>query len=256
MNVKPLFTKKLIVVTLLTLVVWYICYYYNFTFNIEPIDTIYYILIVFPLWVILGQAERRRFLTIAVLGELKAHVISLGLAYRDRDTDTDMDKKYKKSLQRFVEVFRIFLWSGNITEVGNDDVADVERALSKMSTLHEKMRSRVSTSDISRVNQYESKIIASFEVIKWYKFYGTSKLIVAFLETVLIVGWFILIPHFIWNGFSGIFVSPIITITFLVLINIERILDNPLTHNDIVDTVDMKFGESLNESLVDIFDTH
>ena len=190
---------------------------------------------------------------------IKSQVISLALAYRDwvpvnKENNLEV---YEKELINFLNSLVNYLWSDNYENLEQyiKQITAVEYSIWELSKLNEKIRSLwVPANEVSRANQYLNKILDNFEVIRAYKSYNTSKLLIVFLEYVLIIGCVILIPHFIQNGFVWVFVAPIIFISFSSLINIEKILDNPLIRWDITDTIDLNFWERFQKRIKSIFD--
>ncbi len=131
----------------------------------------------------------------------------------------------------------------------------LEDALHNLSLANEEMRKEgVPANEISRANQYLDKILVACETLRSYKYYHTSRTLTSFLTLFVVIGSVLFAPYYVsLGGLYGVFVGPFIAVSFLSLINIQKLLDEPFSRSDIVDGVNLDFVRRFHIRLEHIF---
>jgi len=244
-----IYTRKVLFISTISLLVWYFCYTNNIYVDMSSINDIYFIFIVLPLTFILAQAETRRFRVLEAISLIKAQIISMAISYDDRALSKGKNITWFKencwtSLIAFIHAFSTYLQSDfEDLETSVPLVMSVENSIEWLSHRNEELREiGVPANEISRLSQYINKIIDNFEIVRSYKYYHTSKIVVIFLEFFVILWCIAFTPYYTWTGhIVGILVWPFIASTFLATINIQKILDHPFNNQDIIDNIRVDF---------------
>lgn len=255
-----IYTKKVFFVSLLSLGIGYYCYIHDIYVDMSSINDIYFIFIVLPLTFILAQAETRRFRVLEAISLIKAQIISMAISYDDRalsksDNLESFKQKCWTSLINFIRSLSIYLQSDfKDLEASVPLVIDVEDTIESLSHRNEELRKiGVPANEISRLSQYINKIIDNFEIVRSYKYYHTSKIVVIFLEFFVILWCIAFTPYYTWSWhIVGILVWPFIASTFLATINIQKILDHPFNNQDIIDNIRVDFTWRIEQRIHEI----
>jgi predicted membrane chloride channel (bestrophin family) len=192
------------------------------------------IAIVFPIVFSLAEAYKRREKALDQYGSLKAHGRILFFASRDWvvDDNKEADEDIRRIMRSILENSTMYFRSDK-----KDDLVEKEHKVyedfSQMSKCIRRMRERgLPSGEVSRANQFLSKMIAAFETMKHIFQYRTprslrlySKLFI-YLLPILYSPYF---AHIAEEYASGLdYVMPVIFSVILVgLDNIQEHLENP-----------------------------
>lgn len=190
--------------------------------------------IIFPVVFSIGGAYKRREQALDHYANLKAHGRAIYFAARDWTEQAD-----KASLQRFREELKtLFEASKTLFKNPQSDMRKNEEAVYKAfsnlsKTIRTELREKgLATGEVSRCNQYLSKMFVSFERIKHIYQYRTPNSLRAFSDFFISILPIVYGPYFaqISQEFSPhlIYVMPILLTFILVsLDNIQDHLENP-----------------------------
>ena len=231
-NCKLIINRQTIIVTILALVSTYLARKFQVTANF-PL-TLIGIAIVFPVVFSIGEAYKRREKALDQYGILKAHGRAMYFASKDwiRDNSSDSEKKLKKILKDLFKDTTIFFHTSDKKEALKRE-KKLYQNFAQLSSFIEEMRERgLSGSEVSRVNQYLSKMLSSFELLKHIYQYRPprtlrlySKLFI-FLLPILYSPYFAHISLEYSRGLE--YAMPILFSLVLVsLDNIQDHLENP-----------------------------
>jgi predicted membrane chloride channel (bestrophin family) len=190
--------------------------------------------VVFPIVFSIDAAYKRREVALDHYGDIKAHVKALYLAVHDwRDNPPETDIRAARSLLiRLLEACRV-LFTGPVREMRENEKA-VYAGFAEISRfIRTDLRDKgVNASEISRCNQYLSKIMVSFEKVKHIYQYRTPRTLNAFRNVFIIILPFVYGPYFAFlaKDFSPsmVYVTPVlISVVLASLDNIQTHLENP-----------------------------
>jgi len=232
---------KTFIVTALSLISTWLCMRYNFQADL-PL-TLIGIAIVFPVVFSIDSAYKRRERALAILADFEGHLKALYMA--PIDWLDNVDDEYKNSFK--AEIVSVY---ASITEffinVHHDEsyerkIADDIGRLSKSS---QKLRDYgMAAGEMSRVNQYLSKIVIDIKSLKTIYFYRTPITLRAYSRVFIYSFPVLYAPYFVFAARSysvGLeYMMPILFSFILVsLDNIQGHLENPF---DQVGEDDIKF---------------
>ncbi|MDH5398357.1 MAG: hypothetical protein OEX02_09435 [Cyclobacteriaceae bacterium] len=244
---------KTFIVTILASASTWLCDYYDIKADF-PL-TLIGIAIVFPVVFSIDSAFKRRERTLALLGDFKAHLVSIFLATRDwipkkKQFQADMEQK----------LLGVFDALRNYCTAEDDQLKYADKLLFKSISelslhIQEFRKFDMYLGEVSRVNQYMSKMTIDIENIKAIRLYPTPITLRAY-SRIFIYSFPILYgPYFQYMSESiseGLqYMMPIVfTFILISLDNIQTHLENPF---DQVGEDDVKFDvevmeEMLNES--------
>jgi predicted membrane chloride channel (bestrophin family) len=209
---------------------WY-CWQYDLTADFSL--TLVGIAVIFPLVFSINSAYKRREIALGHYGALKGNGRAIFFASRDwiENPSTEKMGELKSSLGVLFDEINKYLHSDedehDIPETG------VLRAFSGMSLAIKGFRAQgLATGEVSRSNQYLSKMMVSFEQLKHIHQYRTPLTLRAYSKLFIFVIPVIYGPYFahvtLDNHIAMIFVLPILFSVLLVsLDNIQEHLENP-----------------------------
>jgi predicted membrane chloride channel (bestrophin family) len=212
------------------------------------------IAIVFPIVFSIAEAYKRREKALDQYGSLKAHGRVLYFASRDwvQDESPPADEEVKKILKSMFENATTYFRSES-----KDDLVEKERQVyedfSRLSKAIQGMRERgLSGGEVSRANQFLSKMIAAFETMKHIFQYRTPRTLRAYSKFFIYLLPILYSPYFAFvsQGYaSGLhYIMPVIfSIVLVGLDNIQDHLENPYdldVQDDIILNSD-KYADSL-----------
>jgi len=221
------------VLSLLAIASTYICIHFGITadFPMSLVATA----VVFPMVFSINGAYERRERALAAYGAVKANGHAIHLSFRDwpHDFDTsDMQHKSKATLAQLMGDIRNLLYRP-VSELSVHEIA-VYRSFSDISKLIniDLRRAEVNPSELSRCNQFLSKMLISFEDLKHIHQYRTPKIIREFSGFFVSVLPVLYGPYFAListqNEIGLAYVTPVVlTLVLVSLENIQKQLESP-----------------------------
>ena len=189
--------------------------------------------VIFPIVFSIGGAYKRREAALREYGSLKAHGRAVFFVTRDwiEDTDAPLQDEGKRLLQDLLTACRD-LFQSPISEMDEPEER-VYRCFSRLSLFIKSFRSRgLSAGEVSRCNQYLSKMMVAFENTKHIYQYRTPQTLRAYSRFFICVLPVLYGPYFAEVS-AGVtmglqYVVPILFSVVLVsLENIQETLVNP-----------------------------
>ena len=223
---------KTVIITSLAVVSTYLCR--KFEIIAEFPMTLIATAVVFPIVFSIGGAYKRRENALTKYSSIKAHGRAIYFASRDwlENTDDQVQSKVKDLLGDLLISCRT-LFLHPVSEMSKYE-ENVYRCFSQLSTfIKEDLRGKgLPTGEVSRCNQFLSKMVVAFEDVKHIYQYRTPRTLSAFSDFFVSVLPILYGPYFaaIALDYSGIlvYVMPVLFTTILVsLDNIQEHLENP-----------------------------
>lgn len=223
---------KTIVVTVLSIISTYVCYRYGLLADFP--DMLVGVAIVFPVVFSIGSAYNRRESALQRFSDFKGHAIAIYYAARDWTDSGDevMPGRIRTLVSDLIVTMREMFVSGQRNErVRNEK--KIYSCFSELSRMVVEMRSHgVQSGEISRINQYVSKMIIAFDNLKIVHDYRTPITLRAYSKVFLYAFPILYGPYFAhtFDDFSpGLeYVMPVLYSFILVsLDNIQDHLENP-----------------------------
>lgn len=232
---------KTIIVTVLSLVSTWLCMRYNIMADF-PL-TLVGIAIVFPVVFSIDSAYDRREKALQLLADFEAHLIALHIATRDwlDINDREFITGFRKNLVDVYASLKEFFVGERHDKEKEDNIADRIKELSE--SVQELRSFDLQSGEMSRVNQYISKILVDIENLKAIYNYRTPITLRAY-SRVFIYSFPVLYgPYFVYasqNYSIGLeYMMPVLFSFILVsLDNIQQHLENPF---DQIGEDDIKF---------------
>lgn len=223
---------KTLIVTVLSLISTYVCYRLGFIARFP--DMLVGVAIVFPVVFSIGSAYNRRETALQRFSDFKGHALSIYFAARDWTTDKDneLTLKFKLIVNDMMVTMRKMFTTKDKAEWMKNEKRIYEH-FSSLSLLAVEMRNYgVQSSELSRINQYVSKMIIAFDNLKIVHDYRTPVTLRAYSKVFIYVFPIIYGPYFAssFNDFSpGLgYVMPVLYSFILVsLDNIQDHLEHP-----------------------------
>lgn len=223
---------KTLIVTVLSLISTYVCYRLGFIARFP--DMLVGVAIVFPVVFSIGSAYNRRETALQRFSDFKGHALSIYFAARDWTTDKDNELTLKLRLivNDMMVTMRKMFTTKDKTEWKKNEKRIYEH-FSSLSLLAVEMRDYgVQSSELSRINQYISKMIIAFDNLKIVHDYRTPVTLRAYSKVFIYVFPIIYGPYFAssFDDFSpGLgYVMPVLYSFILVsLDNIQDHLEHP-----------------------------
>jgi len=223
---------KAIVIAGLAVLSTFICLFFEIAANF-PL-TLLATAIVFPIVFSINSAYKRREAALDDYGSLKAHGRAIFFATRDWLEDAEQDKLERcRKLLGSLLINTRDLFNGTRAQMHERE----ERVYESFSDLsqfirHDLRQGGLASGEVSRCNQYLSKMILAFEQIKHIYQYRTPRTLRAFSDFFITVLPVLYGPYFahISKDFSGglTYVMPVLFALVLVsLDNIQEHLENP-----------------------------
>lgn len=223
---------KTVVVTTLAVIATHLCQTYDFTadFPLTLIATA----IVFPIVFSINGAYKRRESALDEYGSIKAHGRAIYFATRDwlENSDAETLDAVKNVLGELLAACRRLFTEP--LEAMADNEKEVYRQFSNLSRfIKEGLREQgLASGEVSRCNQYLSKMIVAFENVKHIYQYRTPRTLRAYSDFFIVVLPVLYGPYFAHisrDYTSGLeYLMPILFSLILVsLDNIQEQLENP-----------------------------
>jgi hypothetical protein len=190
--------------------------------------------IVFPVVFSIGSAYNRREGALQRFSDFKGHAIAIYYATRDWTSDDghELPNRVRHLVNEMIVLMRSMFTSKNISE-WKENEKKIYAYFSQLSKLAIEMRKHgLQSGEISRVNQYISKMIIAFDNLKIIHDYRTPVTLRAYSKVFIYVFPIIYGPYFAstFNDFSAHleYVMPILYSFILVsLDNIQDHLEHP-----------------------------
>ena len=242
---------KTLIVTALSLISTWLCMRYNFQANF-PL-TLVGIAIVFPVVFSIDSAYKRRERALALLADFKGHMKALFMAATDwlPIDDEDYHKQFKSDIINVYSAVRAFFVSKSDDEEGEKKIAI---AMTQHSTTVQKLRDYdLPSGEMSRVNQYLSKLWIAIDNLKSIYFYPTPITLRAYSRVFIYSFPVLYAPYFVYAAQSysvGLeYMMPVLFSFILVsLDNIQAHLESPF---DQLGEDDIKFNVEKFERLLE-----
>jgi hypothetical protein len=223
---------KTFVITTLSVVSTYLCYTFGLTAKFP--DMLVGVAIVFPVVFSIGSAYNRRESALQRFSDFKGHAIAIYYATRDwpEKKDTGLSGRVRTLVNEMTVLMRAMFTSGGRSEWQANELMMYEK-FSTLSTLVMEMRQhQVQSTEVSRVNQYVSKMIIAFDNLKVIHVYRTPITLRAYSKVFIYIFPIIYGPYFAstFHDFSAHleYVMPILYSFILVsLDNIQDHLEHP-----------------------------
>lgn len=220
---------KTFIVTILAVTSTILCQHFELRANF-PL-TIIGIAIVFPVVFSIDSAYKRRERILMLLSDFKAHSYAIFLAARDWVEDEDLRHHIKKALITLFATTREYCTSN---KHAHDQIEkDIYASISRLSEMVTQFRAlQLNGGEISRINQYVSKLALNVENIKVIKQYRTPITLRAYSRVFIFSFPILFGPYFAYTAQEyshGLeYFMPIIFSFILVsLDNIQEHLENP-----------------------------
>jgi len=219
------------VVTALALCATFFCHKYGFTAELP--SGLIGIAIIFPIVFSINAAYRRREEVLRHFASLKAHGVALCFAHSDWSGSDEGGKQRSEGLlfQLIDQILGLF--SSKYDDHDGAKASSVYAQFKAFSKSHEELRaSGVSTSEISRANQYLRCMIIDFEKMRNIKLYQTPKSLRAYSQIFLNLFPILYAPYFAQicvdsSLFSGHAVAVLYSLVLVTLDNIQEDLEDP-----------------------------
>jgi hypothetical protein len=223
---------KTIIVTTLSVISTYVCYRQGLTAKFP--DMLVGVAIVFPVVFSIGSAYNRRETALQRFSDFKGHAIAVYYAARDWTTDknNDLPDRVRTMVNDMIILMRSMFTARHKTEWQQNE-KKLFALFSQLSGLTMEMRKHgVQSGEISRVSQYVSKMIISFDNLKIIHDYRTPITLRAYSKVFIYVFPIIYGPYFAstFHDFSANleYVMPVLYSFILVsLDNIQDHLEHP-----------------------------
>ena len=232
---------KTLIVTALSIISTWLCHYYNISADF-PL-TLVGIAIVFPVVFSIDSAYDRRERALTQLADFEAHLTALHIATRDwlDIQDKEFITDFRRNMVNVYSSLREFFINEEPDPDKENNIADKVKILSRSV---QKLRDfDLQSGEMSRVNQYMSKILVDIENLKAIYLYRTPITLRAY-SRVFIYSFPVLYgPYFVYASqeytFSLTYMMPVLFSFILVsLDNIQGHLENPF---DQIGEDDLKF---------------
>ena len=239
-----IFNYKTLIVIVLAIASTYACIYFDLKANF-PL-TLVGIAVVFPIVFSIGGAYGRRENALKLYGSIKAHGRALFFASRDwvADGDDQYQEKMKALLKEFLTGLRSYFQAED-----KEDRAIKERNIykifTKLSLFIKQYRDRgLASGEVSRSNQYLSKMMDAFESIKHIYQYRTPITLRAYSKIFVVIVPIVYGPYFAHiSADITIWLSMIMPVLFsIVLVSLDNIQDHLENPFDQVGEDDVKIN--------------
>jgi hypothetical protein len=178
---------KTMIITVLSLASTYLCFHYQLTANFP--DMLVGVAIVFPVVFSINSAFTRRENALKQLADFKGHAIAL--YYATRDWPTEGGEETSKKMQGILE--GMFISLQKILKEPNKEIArqletEFYVVFSDFSTMIKELRTQgIQSGEISRMNQYISKMMIAFDNMMVVHHYRTPVTLRAYSKVFLYI---------------------------------------------------------------------
>ena len=222
---------KAISIVIIAIILTYLCIIYKIEADFSL--TLIGIAIVFPVVFSIGEAYKRRESALAYYANLKAHGRSVYLASRDWIENMDPAR---------IEELRLLLRDILVTarelfkcdrDAGQELENQIYRKFSDLSLKLKEFRSfGLTAGEMSRVNQYQSKMMDAYENMKHIYQYRTPRSLRAYGQIFTYLVPIVYAPYFAYVAKGSLnilsFIMPVLfTLVLVGLDNIQNHLENP-----------------------------
>jgi len=224
---------KTLLITVLAVISSEVCFRYDLTAEFP--DMLVGVAIVFPVVFSISAAYNRRETALQRFSDFKGHAITMYYATRDwiyNDKPNDLPDRTRVLIGDMVRLAREMFTSSHRKEFESNEkkIYDYFSSLSRMTI--EMRQLGVQSTEISRINQYISKMIIAFDCLKAIHAYRTPITLRAYSKVFIYIFPIIYGPYFAstFHDFSSSleFVMPILYSFILVsLDNIQDHLEHP-----------------------------
>jgi hypothetical protein len=223
---------KTFVITALSVLSTYLCFTYGLTAKFP--DMLVGVAIVFPVVFSIGSAYNRRETALQRFSDFKGHAIAIYYATRDwpENKANDLSPRVRKLVNEMTVLMREMFASGSRAswQLNEQKLYDKFSALSLL--INEMRQYQVQSTEVSRLNQYVSKMIIAFDNLKVIHVYRTPITLRAYSKVFIYVFPIIYGPYFAstFHDFSSSleYVMPVLYSFILVsLDNIQDHLEHP-----------------------------
>lgn len=253
-RLQSIFNFKTLIVTVLSVLSTWICIKTGFVADF-PL-TLMATAVIFPIVFSIGGAYKRRENALVHYGTLKAHGRAIYFVSRDwlAETTPEIQGKFRDELVTLMEACRT-LFTHPQKDVGLYESA-VYDSFSRLSTLIKTdLREKgLASGEVSRTNQYLSKMFTAFEGIKHIWQYRTPRTLRAFSSVFIVILPPLYGPFFASEaaGYSSPILAYVLPVLFALILtsldNIQAHLENPFDQvgaDDVTISVE-KFATRLN----------
>lgn len=223
---------KTIVVTVLSVISTYVCYRLGLTAKFP--DMLVGVAIVFPVVFSIGSAYNRRETALQRFSDFKGHALVMYYAMRDWPTNKENTLAQEvREITTSIMVLIRTMFTSNHRGDWEENEKKIFAHFSRMSQMAMEMREYgTQSSEISRANQYLSKMIIAFDNLKVIHTYRTPVTLRAYSKVFIYIFPIIYGPYFAstFHDFSAHleYVMPVLYSFILVsLDNIQDHLEHP-----------------------------
>ncbi len=231
-SISLIINYKTFIITGLSVISSYLCFHFELTAPFP--DMLVGIAIVFPVVFSISSAFNRRENALKHLSDFHGHAIAIYYASRDWTTDKNNDapQRVKEICFEMLELMKYLLKKSH-SENTIETEAKMYTKFSDMSKLMSELRKYgVQSGEISRLNQYLSKMVIAYDNIKMIHQYRTPITLRAYSKVFIYVFPIIYGPYFAntFHSYSAHleYVMPVLYSFILVsLDNIQDHLEHP-----------------------------
>ncbi len=207
----------------------YLCHRYGIIAE-YPLSLIS-IAIVFPIVFSINAAFTRKEKALKAYAEIKAHGTALIFAAKDwksEDGTSDLKPEVLDQLQGLISSMKLYFGSSSV------QIDNVYNEFGELSKVLQKLRVQITNSEMSRVNQYLSKMLVSFEEIATIKSYRSSIYLTIYGRIVVFLFPVLYAPYFgnhvseFHPGLLGYSLPVIYTTVLIALQNVHDLIEDPL----------------------------
>jgi len=231
-NIQTVVNLQSAVVAALSMAFTFLCYRFDIIADIPT--SLIGIAVVFPIVFSINAAYRRREEGLRFLSSIKSHTMALFFAHRDWSPQADPKRPAllkERCTRLFHAIGKDLLPSGR----SETDRMEVYRQFSLLSRLHEELRAQsVTPSEVSRANQYLSRIMLEYELARNIALYRTPRSLRAYSRFFLNLMPIAFAPAFALltsqhptQRWVGPFVAVLYTIVLVTLDHIQEELEDP-----------------------------
>lgn len=237
---------KTLIITTLSVISSYTCFHLGLIAKFP--DMLVGVAIVFPVVFSIGSAYNRREAALQRFSDFKGHAIAIYYAVRDwpENKNNDLPLRTRSLINEMVLLMRSIFTSQHRGEWEQNE-KKVYQYFSRLSGMTQELRQYgVQSGEISRINQYVSKMIIAFDNLKAVHTYRTPITLRAYSKVFIYIFPIIYGPYFAstFRDFSAHleYVMPVLYSFILVsLDNIQDHLEHPF---DEIGEDDIRIDES------------
>ena len=227
-----IFNLKSLIVIIFAVASTFACIHFDYKANF-PL-TLVGIAVVFPIVFSISGAYKRREDALKLYGTIKAH--GRALYYASRDWVPDEDDKYQEKMKELLREFMVGMRSyfqADSQEERDAEERKIYKVFTKLSLFIKQYRERgLAGGEVSRSNQFLSKMIDAFESIKHIYQYRTPITLRAYSKIFVVIVPIVYGPYFAHISVDiTLWLAMIMPVLFSVVLvsldNIQDHLENP-----------------------------